>query len=248
MTRNLPQLLKSIRVPRSFSPSQLFDLRNCALRVLAKRAERYLPPPPSALHGILLHHVREQMLLGRWGNKDSPEEAFDWILEQASFRLDELLAGEDKTKYMVPLRNTIGRRKWNQKTFESKLWAISSGLESCGQDPGLLEIERTNDGVEYNGENNTCEEGAEALVKSRSLRISGRADLIEKLNHNRLRITDFKSGKFIDSHGNPLPRYKLQLGLYALVAEKVYPGRSIELRLDGARRLRVLWDRSLREF
>ena len=75
----LPPRIESVAAPRYFSPSRFAHLQQCPLCVFcdANVMAGSLPPTAEMLFGTLLHHVREQLLSGRWGPATEAAEACD---------------------------------------------------------------------------------------------------------------------------------------------------------------------------
>jgi hypothetical protein len=97
------------------------------------------------------------------------------------------------------------------------------------------------------GNYNKAEEefGIERPLKSDRLGISGKADLVEELAQNIIRITDFKTGRVFDEDGKVNNDYVVQLGAYGLLVKERHPESDVRLRLIGRRGEQ--WERPLSE-
>ena len=133
----LPDALSSVGVPEYFSPSGFFDLRHCPLKTLvrADSVPGALPPSAVSLFGRLLHHVREQLLHGRWGTARSGRGACTHLLASAARDLDAMLQGRPETASLAPLKTTIGRAAWSRGAFELSRWAERLDVEPNAEAP-----------------------------------------------------------------------------------------------------------------
>ena len=80
----LPAPVGSVVAPNHFAPSRFEELRQCPLRVFADpdKLPGTLARGPSAFFGLLLHHVRHEMLAGRWGGEVYAERALDRLMQR----------------------------------------------------------------------------------------------------------------------------------------------------------------------
>ena len=74
----LPGLIATVVAPDAFHPSSFAQLERCPLSVLGARggnAADLLVAHPAAFIGVVLHHVRHEVLEGRWGGAGNPRRA-----------------------------------------------------------------------------------------------------------------------------------------------------------------------------
>ncbi len=246
----LPASLDTINIPRYLPPSRLVELRECPLKVLVDpdETEGSLPHRPSALLGVLLHHVREQLLRGNWGDARLPENAFETILRSATDQLDDLLARDDRTRRLAPIARALGRVRWNVRTDVLRHWAKLCGRRPTGNPPAPLTMRRRTATPADNDETPRIEFGPEAWIVAPSLRLRGRVDQIARHADNAVEITDFKSGVVLDDDDRPLERHVDQVRLYGLAVESVLDGpREVRLFIQGRERFAVEWNDQFRQ-
>ncbi|MBK9145172.1 MAG: PD-(D/E)XK nuclease family protein [Candidatus Melainabacteria bacterium] len=247
-TALLPDSIINVRIPRYFSPSRFTDLENCPLKVFGNENDRpgILPPSPAMMYGSMLHHIREQLILGCWGNCSRIDNAFDSLFQSSSKQMDELLLGDLSTSRMVPLSQTLGRTIWNARRLELREWRRRSSLSTAHQAPRPFAFQRFSHSDSDGSDVDQCAIGPEALVVCNKYRIRGRADLIDKRSDGVIEITDFKTGRLTDRKGKPIAAYSTQLSLYGLAAENSFPDHQIRLFLEGYDRIPVPWSKTHR--
>lgn len=248
----LPAPVTKVTLPKYLSPSRFGDLGRCPLKVFATAdsVPGTLPPSPRSLFGIMLHHVREQLLLGRWGAADNGGEACSELLASATEQMDSMLLSDPRTAGLAPLSATVGRTRWNSRVFEMRRWAERLDAMPTGEAPAELETSMNLAGRE--GERREDRDaarvdvGPEAWVVCPPLRLRGRADHIKEAADGAFEISDFKSGATLDDEEKPLTHHALQVGLYALAVENVI---DVEVRLymEGSDRVRVPWTEEARQ-
>jgi len=246
----LPPPVDIVRVPSCFSPSNFADLLQCPLSVLHGLGDHeLLPPNPHALLGTLIHRVMDRV---RRSAPDSEEAAvktaigvFDEILRAEERRLNTDIA----TRELVPLRRAVGRTAWRNRLAYLKTWAAAAatthgrgnrsfhalGYRPARSTPNTLSA-RTN----------TVQSGTERPLVLPELRLSGRPDRLERDIDGTIHVTDLKTGPVSDREGRPDDRYALQVRLYALMLERIEPGVKVRLWLEGAQRIEVPWDDTIR--
>lgn len=243
---SLPPPLGDVQVPQFLAPSRFSELQKCPLRVLGGSHSWCLLPGPAALLGIMLHHVRDQLLRGRWGSAETPAEACDLVWTSVMASMDEWLAGSDRTSALAPLRQVVGRAKWNSRVRELRVWA--GRLDSCGigEPPAPLRVGDDGGSRAAGPGEATLEFGPEAWVVCPELRIRGRPDRVTAEGMT-VEVSDYKSGIIVDRDGHLLRRHALQLGVYALAVEALAPGRPVRLQVDGRDHVEVPWDAEARD-
>ena len=111
---SLPSPLTRITVPAVFHPSSFSQLERCplsALGLIGGNVEGLLVPHPEALFGVILHHVRHEVLAGRWGEAGGPRRAALEIFTSAVEDVESMLQRDNATAGLVPLRVSVGRRR-----------------------------------------------------------------------------------------------------------------------------------------
>ncbi len=255
----LPEPLREVRVPRFLHPSAFSDLERCPLKVIGSNergrdpANALLTAVPEALLGSLLHHVRSELFAGRWGGlqegRAAARSAFDQLLRQ----LEARLRSDPERAGLLPLRDAVGRRRWQERTAGLFQWAMAldSNLASPEHPRAFERVtpEPTGSRVRARG---SLEPGAERALWSESLRLWGRLDLIEEASDGVWEIVEFKSGRLFaqqsaDDEGDEpdtptlIDRHVDQVRLYALLVEESMPGVLLRLFVEGTERHAVSW-------
>jgi RecB family exonuclease len=244
-----PAHIERVRVPRYLSPSRFVELRQCPLRVFvrANLASAVLPPAPGALFGILLHHVREQLSRGRWGEANTPRDALERTLATATEQMDRILESTPATSRLVPLAGVVGRVRWNTRLFDLRTWAERLRVRPSRVPPyPIKNVEDENVLEERVEDAPRLEVGPEAWVVCPTFRLLGRVDEIMEADDGALELSDFKSGVVSDDEGDVLEHHAVQVRLYALAVEELATGRLVRIYLEGAERLQVPWTPDVR--
>ena len=245
----LPAPVGSVVAPHHFAPSRFEELRQCSLRVFADpdKLPGALARGPSASFGLLLHHVRHELLAGRWGGEVYAERALDRLMQAARVQMDRMLESDPQTERLVPLARTIGREKWNTRALDLRQWAVRLEVTPTGEEP--LDVPAPKSDSHAASESpaaDVVEFGPEARVICNSLRLRGRADHRRKAVDGSVEISEFSSGRIFDDSGEPKPRHLVQLRLYGLAAEHV-TGAEVRLYLEDSERTAVPWDEGLKQ-
>jgi RecB family exonuclease len=244
----LPPPVATVRVPSCFSPSNFAALLQCPLSVLHGLSEReLLPPHPHAILGTLLHKA---MGIVRSSSPDSAEAA----IETATSVFADLLITEDHrlttdpgTRELVPLERAVGRTAWRNRMAYLKSWAAA--VVATRGDRGLHSPEY---GLTRSVSNTTEDKtgsvrlGSEKSLLVPELRLSGRPDYLERDSDGTIHVTDLKTGAVLNRDGRPYDGYALQVRLYALMIERAEPLTKVRLWLEGALRVEIPWDDSIR--
>jgi len=244
----MPPPLETVEVPHYLSPSNISELEQCPLRVLARQVPQgsSLPSSPEAFLGRVLHHVREQLTKGRWGDFDKLNDAFDGILRVTIEETDEFLRSEPRTRQMAPLRQAVGRAKWRGRIDD-----LRTTVNRLPPPPRPLEFSAIQWGGRPDGsavdevQLDRLEAGPEAWIVCNRFRLRGRPDDIAERDDGTIVITDYKSAASTLLDDDARGAYQRQLQLYGLMAEEV-SGKVSELYLDGAVRLPVEWNDTVR--
>lgn len=204
---------------RSYSPSALQLFACCPYRFALSSVLGLQPMKEVAAlerldpltRGSLFHEVQKRLIPALHGYpKDDPalREAYgvlDGVLEQTAAEYAERLA---------PAIEQIWANEIERLRADLRAWLVCVATEQSGWEP--VEAERSFDEV----------------VLGPGWKLRGRMDLIEVSAANALCVTDYKTGGYPD----PAPEITgkgevLQPLLYALAAERLFPGK----RVDGGR-------------
>lgn len=240
----LPAPLGRVAIPLLLSPSRLGDLERCPLMVLGEggvRADAMLPPSPEALFGSMLHHVRQQLLEGHWGEARTPQEAAESVLECVSEHLDGLLCKTQGLERLAPLREVIGRATWNTRRHEMRLWAQALRQQPTGLAPAPMAVARGHRPRCRAPSEDRLEFGSEARVTCNALRLDGRADRIDRLPGGSVEVIEYKTGPIAGPDGEILDRHAGQVRLYALCIEALDPGLRARPFVERGARHAVAW-------
>lgn len=246
----LPSSVSSVRIPSCFSPSNFADLLRCPLSVLHGLNDyELLPPHPRALLGTLVHHVMDRV------RRSTPRSA-EIAVEMATSVFNEFLKLEEQrlyeditTRELVPLRRAVGRTAWRNRLAYLKAWAAAV-VTAHGPGDGSFRVR----GYRYSratpnarkARTDTVRVGTEIPLVVPELRLSGRPDHLERDPDGTIHVTDLKTGPVLDREGRPDESYALQIRLYALMIEQVEPRAKVRLWLEGAQRIEVPWDDTVR--
>lgn len=246
----LPASVSSVRVPSCFSPSNFADLLRCPLSVLhGLDNNELLPPHPHALLGTLIHEVMDKV------RRSMPSSA-EVAAEMATTVFDELLKLEEQrlyediaTRELVPLRRAVGRTAWRNRLAYLKNWAAAVATARGPGDrsfriQGYRHSRATSNARK--ARTGAIRVGSEIPLVVPELRLSGRPDHLERDQDGTIDVTDLKTGQVLDREGRPNESYALQIRLYALMIEQVEPRAKVRLWLEGAQRIEVPWDDTVR--
>jgi RecB family exonuclease len=245
----LPPPVDTVQVPSCFSPSNFGDLLQCPLSVLHGLGNHeLLPPHPRAILGTLIHKVMDRV------QRMSPNST-EIAIEMAATIFTELLSAEERrlntdlaTRELVPLRRAVGRTAWWNSLAYLKSWAAAMTIQRRGDQAfHTLGYRYTRSATKIpKAKTDTVQLGSERPLVVPELRLSGRPDYLERELDGTIHVTDFKTGSVLDRQGRPNDRYALQVRLYALMLEQIEPNAKLRLWLEGAQRIEVPWDDTIR--
>lgn len=240
----LPDRIESVIVPERFHPSTFVDLERCPLSVLghsAVQSDGLLTIHPMAYLGIVLHHTRHEVVEGRWGGaKDATAAAADVLTLTVKFVEGEL-ASRSITADLVPLSESVGRRRWKNSIRTLERWAAAQVVEGRDEVPRLPDLsDRVDRDVDEEGLRVTL--GSEQGMADPSLRLRGRPDWSGRADDGRIEIVDFKSGRITDREGRLLDQHVAQLQLYSLMMEAAFPAATVVPLLEQDHRIQVPWE------
>ena len=141
----LPNPITTIVVPDVFHPSSFFKLERCplsALGPLGGNVEGPLVSYPAAFVGVILHHVRHEVLAVRWGEAGDPRRATLEIFASSVEGVEATLRRDNATAGLVPLRVSVGRRRWKAKTRDLERWADNVTTTGRNEPPHALTLPR----------------------------------------------------------------------------------------------------------
>jgi len=213
---DLPRPPSTISIPDYLSPSSLGTETPCRLRVIASTAENrelftWLPAPPLARLGLIVH---EGIALALSGELSDASEVSDW--------LDSRLDAPTPSERYECLRSAIAKRRIELARSLLTGKATSRPSRSVDRPP-----------LPGQGEPRMRITGLEVVLKSKALRIQGRADLIRRGEDGALEIVDFKTGDVTGRDGEVRRAYALQIQAYALMVREREPETPIRLFLDN---------------
>jgi len=240
----LPPPLEFVPHPAYFWPSRWSATEACALSVWVEAgATDLLPPVPEAVFGTVLHEARRRFRAewdGTGSAKDRMKKCLSVVLDQAE--RDLVTRGHSE---LVPLESHVGWHRWQDRTKRLYAWAASQhpaprrrGAPAPPSGPGHAHGPVAGDkfGV-----------GVEPFWQSETLRLRGRPDEVWRDESGDLCISDFKSGRVADEASEVVEAIRLQLHLYALMAEELAPGIKIKLLVSGASDHALAWGSQERE-
>lgn len=234
----LPLPLESVPHPAYFWPSRWSATEACALSVWGEAgATDLLPPVPEGVFGTVLHEARRRFRAewdGMGSAKDRMKKCLSDVLDLAE--RDLVTSGHSE---LVPLESHVGWHRWQDRTKRLYAWAAS-------QHPSLR---RRNASAPPSGPShahgpvvgNKFGVGVEPLWQSEALRLRGRPDEVWRDESGDLCISDFKSGRVTDESTEVVEAIRVQLHLYALMAEELAPGTKIKLLVSGASDHALAW-------
>lgn len=244
----LPPPISTVHIPRLFSPSNFAGLLLCPLSVLhGLRSDELLPPHPRAILGTLIHKAMEYTRRSSPGSSEVAIEvsrdSFYKLLEAEEARL----ATDSSTRGLVPLNRSVGRTAWRNRLAYLKSWASSAvTTQNRAARTHRTTIPDNSNSVKFGEKTNKLHFGAEKALVAPELRLSGRPDHLELDHNGTIQLTDLKTGPILNREGHPDDKYALQVRLYALMVEQVEPYAKVELWLEGAQKVEVPWDETLR--
>jgi RecB family exonuclease len=214
------------RVPPLFSPSQLASGEHCLLRTVfgATRDVPALTAHPAAALGSVFHKLLEMAVRGEIPRTGTP--AVD-----AARTLEQLLDAEDA--YLVSewpgdsprLREIFPPLIWRRKR---RVVLDLAEKYLAGAVPTALGSGR---GKRYASDLPTDGSWAEVQIEVPSLRLRGRADLIERTGGDVV-VRDLKTGRVVTNDGDVLPHIERQLRLYGAMAHALWPSARVSLVVD----------------
>ena len=239
----LPGPIATIVVPEVFHPSNFGQLERCPLSVLGPRRGNVadlLVADPAAYVGLVLHHVRHEVLKGRWGGAGDPRHAALKVFAKAVEDLEVALERDQATAGLVPLRVSVGRRHWKSSTMSLARWADSVSTTGSTEPPRCFTLRRRHS-LSAAGKPTRVVTGSERALANMELRLAGRPDWFARVDDNTIEVVDFKSGRITDSDGQLLDDHVVQLQLYTLVLEASFPGVRVTPYVEHVTRKKVPW-------
>jgi len=217
---------------RPYSPTTLEQFATCPYRFLLKAVHRLEPreEPVSIEHmdpltrGSLVHDVQFELLTALHNEGSLPVRPA--ALAEVFRRLDAVLDGVAE-RYRDDLAPAIPRvwrdeveairadlREWLRRAAEERVWT-----------PARFEIAFGLPTRDIKDEASTID----PVTLECGISLRGAIDVVETRLPDRLRVTDHKTGKVrVESGAVVAGGAALQPVLYALAAEKLFPGRVVE--------------------
>ena len=239
----LPSPLTKIVVPDEFHPSSFAQLEHCPLSVLGllgANVDDLLVSHPAVFLGMVLHHVRHEVLEGRWAEAGDPRQAALEVFNETVEEAEAALRSDDATAGLVPLRESLGRRDWRSRTRDLERWAANVTTSGTNELARPLRIRRRPPSAAPS-EPAHVKTGSEKILVNPDLRLRGRPDLSAHVDEESIEVVDFKSGWITDVDGQLLDEYVVQVQLYALMLEAAFPGTRVTPFLERIERVEVPW-------
>ncbi len=240
--RPLPPPIHSVRIPESFSPSQIAAAGECLMRAAlgSSRESPVLHSSPGAELGKVFHRLMELAAQGRIDRDGSAREvvgaALDRLLRDATIRLMK----DPTSAAYADLSRTVSRLEWRRK--RSSVIEIAARLLALASRPHVVG-ERNRAPLSYEHLPETGQ-WAEVRIIAPTLRLAGRMDIVEK-KPGLATIRDLKSGRVQDREGQILTHIELQLRIYGVMALEHNPADRLRLVVDSGTEHELAFDRSV---
>ena len=239
----LPSPITTVVVPDVFHPSTFTQLERCPLSTLGLldgNVEDLLVSHPAAFVGVVLHHVRHEVLEGRWGEAGDPRSAALEIFATAIEELEAALRQDNLTVRLVPLRMSVGRRHWKSNARDLERWSANVTTSGRNEAPHTLTLAH---GSTLAAPSHPIHivAGSEQMLANVELRLAGRPDWFAHVDEQHIEVVDFKSGRVTDAGGYLLEEHVVQLQLYALMLETAFPGFGVTPFVEHIERMEVPW-------
>jgi RecB family exonuclease len=238
---SLPQPIGRCVAPTTFTPSRLAAGERCLLRTLLESAPKTpaLRAHPLADLGSVLHALLERCVKGQVERRDSPgadaARTLEELLDEADARLVERYEIEaPRLRELLPYMTWRRKRRVVLDLAERHLTSAKASRGAAfggGKQSAAVLPSR---GV-----------WAEVDFDLPALRLRGRADLVER-DAGLVTIRDLKTGRVLDAEGEVLPHIELQLRLYGLMAESVWPSCRVRLAVDFGEEREIAFDEAVR--
>ena len=240
-----PRPIESLVVPDVFHPSSFAALETCPLSVLGLAAvhrDAVMSSHPAAYLGTILHHVRRELREGRWNGITDPRRAADALFELSLTQAEAELRQDRQAAELLPLRESVGRRRWKKRIADLKTWACSVVVDDVAHSPRDLNLlkDMTCD-TTSGAEPSAVILGSEQAASNPALRLRGRPDWTVERRPGQIEIVDYKSGYIRDRDGQLLDAHLVQIQLYALMVEAAFPEATVTLYLEQDSRTIVPW-------
>lgn len=223
---------------KPISPSKIAIALACPLRYLfetERAAHASLIESISSLLGRSIHHVLNLIASGTIGRERLV------VRDALSAHLVQLIAQQPTAQAILA---TLGQSIPTVDAivpaaqFAEKIRMLFRAIDNLSDDWPDHQRRRTFKTAPTSGaqgqKSKNLEFGSEIQMGSNSLDLRGRADMVERLAPNTIRVTEFKSGGTLDDENQPRTSHLLQVCAYALVQAERYNDHSIIVRLIAA--------------
>jgi hypothetical protein len=199
----------------------------CLLRAVlgSIRSLPTLATHPAASLGTVFHHLLELAVRGEITRTGSPAEDAESTLDRLLEMEDARLAAEAEG-HVPKLSEMYSPLLWRRKrrvVLDLAAKYLSGAVPRSGLPSGSGS--RNARDLPPNGS------WAEVLMEAPSLRMRGRADLIQRVASD-VQIRDLKTGRALTNEGEILPHIERQMRMYGTMARVLWPSAQISLVVD----------------
>ena len=220
---NLPESLERVAVNQFVSPSLLTLQPVCVLRRLGRNLDGSrisgLIESPWSIVGTLVHRAI-QIADGR--------SNIIQIYEELIRRREAELCQDTRRQHFTPLSKAIGESGWSSRL------AILESRKGSGESIPIAQLDTKQGHTLFNQDF-----GHEKWFQSNDLGLGGSIDLLEFVDDDLIRITDWKTGPVFEGDGQVKADYKLQLTAYRMLVSERWPDKNVETYLFNGERVTV---------
>jgi len=224
----LPDPIRQVVIPETFSVSQIVAADDCFLKVLMatqRTSGERLRPNPSAELGKVFHSLLENAVKGFSAGEETSLESLERILDRLLEETRKRLERDLSTSSYADLTHTLTPLAWERKR-RSLVDAAFEFLDSLRHRKEMFTGTRK---LEFNIKNAKGNgRWVEVPIHIPTLRLRGRIDVLERIDED-IKIVDLKSGRIEDICGEIKPKIVLQLRLYGILVQNLYPSARVTL-------------------
>ena len=230
----LPDPIRLVTIPKTFSVSQIVAVDDCFLKVLmaiqGDSIARLLPNPSAEL-GKVFHSLLEKAVKGFSNGEDASLEGLEIVLDRLLNETRTKLEKDPQTASYADLPKTMTPLAWERKRRS----LLDTAFDSINS---MQYVKKTSPRVRNGGFGFEDAKGngrwVEVPICVPALRLKGRMDVLERTG-DEIKIIDLKSGRVENAEGEVKPKIVLQLLLYGILAQSLDPRARVSLVVnDGA--------------